>query len=91
MEVFGKINLTEEQLDRLKTPCYIINETKIEENLKILDYVQKEAGCKILLALKGFACWKLFPLISKYLHGVSASSIYEALLGKEEFKKEIHA
>lgn len=90
MEVFGEINLTQEQLDNLITPCYIINETKIEQNLKILDYVQKEAGCKILLALKGFACWKLFPLISKYLSGVSASSLNEALLGKEEFGKEVH-
>jgi len=90
MEVFGSINLTEEQLNNLITPCYIINETKIEKNLQILDYVQKTAGCKILLALKGFACWKTFPLIRKYLAGISASSLNEALLGKEEFGKEVH-
>ena len=90
MEKFGKIDLTEVQLNSLKTPCYIVNEVCIENNLKILDYVQQQTGCKILLALKGFAMWNLAPMISKYLYGVTASSLNEALLGKEEFKKEVH-
>ncbi|MBN1184493.1 MAG: carboxynorspermidine decarboxylase [Bacteroidales bacterium] len=90
MEKFGKINLTVHQLKTLKTPCYIVNETSIEDNLKILDHVQKQTGCKILLALKGFAMWNMAPLISKYLYGVTASSLNEALLGKEEFRKEVH-
>ncbi|MBW1695797.1 MAG: carboxynorspermidine decarboxylase [Deltaproteobacteria bacterium] len=74
----------------IRTPCYVVDETVLEENLKILDSVQKRAGCKILLALKGFAMFSMFPLIRRYLSGVSASSLYEARLGYEEFSKEVH-
>ncbi len=91
MEQFGGIALSKEQQQQLKTPCYIVNETKLEENLKILKHVQDEAGCKILLAFKGFAMWSMANLVRKYLPGVSASSIYEARLGREEFKGEVHS
>ncbi len=90
MEEFGKINLTSEQLKGLKTPCYIVNETRIEENLFVLKRVQELTGCKILLALKGFALWPLFPLIKQFLAGIAASSLNEARLGKEKFGGGIH-
>jgi len=77
-------------LQRVETPCHIIYEEFIEDNLNILKKVKENTGCKILLALKGFAMWKTFPLLSKYLDGVCASGLYEARLGKEEFKKEVH-
>ena len=81
MEQFGRIKLSDDQLKELITPCYIINEAKLEENLKLLRYVQDEAGCKILLAFKGFAMWNVAGLVRKYLPGISASSIHEARLG----------
>ncbi|HBL75406.1 MAG: carboxynorspermidine decarboxylase [Bacteroidetes bacterium GWF2_42_66] len=90
MEQFGRINLTHEQLAGLETPCYIVNETKLEENLKILHKVQEQAGCKILLAFKGFAMWSMAPLVRKYLPGVAASSVFEAELGRREFGGEVH-
>lgn len=90
MEQFGKINLSEKHLRELKTPCYIVNETQVEENLKIISRVQDAADCKILLALKGFAMWSLFPMIKKYLPGITSSSLNEALLGKYEFGGEVH-
>lgn len=90
MEAFGKINLDEKQLRDLKTPCYIVNESRIEENLKTISRLQDATGAKILLALKGFAMWSLFPLIRKYLSGIAASSLNEARLGKEEFGGELH-
>jgi carboxynorspermidine decarboxylase len=74
----------------IPTPCYIIDEAALERNLKILDSVQKRTGCKILMALKGFAMFSVFPLIRRYLHGVAASSLDEARLGFEEFGKEVH-
>jgi len=91
LEQFGKINFTQALLDGLKTPCYLVNETRIEENLRILKQIQDDAACKILLAFKGFALWNLAPLIRKYLPGVSASSVNEARLGREEFGGEVHA
>lgn len=90
MDVFGKITLTNEQLAELHTPCYIVNESRIEENLKILDSIQQQAGCTIILALKGFAMWSLFPMVKQYLPGVTASSVNEALLGRHEFGGKVH-
>ncbi len=90
LEAFGKINLNKEQLAGIKTPCFIVNESRIEENLQLIDRVQKESGCKILLAFKGFAMWSLAPLVRKYLPGISASSVNEAMLGREEFGGEVH-
>ncbi len=75
----------------IQTPAYVIHQGALEENLKILARVKKEADCRILLALKGYATWKTFPLIKKYLDGVCASSVNEARLGREEFGKEVHS
>jgi carboxynorspermidine decarboxylase len=90
MEQFGKIKLSEKQLHEIHTPCFIVNEVKLEENLKTLAKVQEATDAKILLGMKGFAMWSVFPLIEKYLPGVSASSLNEALLGYSEFRGELH-
>ncbi|MFZ5573055.1 MAG: carboxynorspermidine decarboxylase [Thermodesulfobacteriota bacterium] len=74
----------------LRTPCYIIHLGLLRNNLRILSRVQNEAGCEILLALKGFAAWSTFPLIRETLRGVTASSLHEAMLGREEFGGEVH-
>lgn len=71
----------------IKTPVYICDEKILEKNLQLLDYVQKQSGAKIILALKGFAMWSTFSLVSKYLQGCTASGLYEAYLAKEEFCK----
>lgn len=75
---------------RLKTPCYLIDIGLLRQNLQILAAVKARTGCKILLALKCFSMFRLFPLISETLDGVCASSPHEARLGFEEFGKEVH-
>ena len=79
-----------DQLAFIQTPAYVIDEAVLEENLRILKKVKDETGCKILLALKAFSLRASFPLISKYLDGACASGVYEARLGREDFKKEVH-
>lgn len=74
----------------LATPVYLINETLIEENMRILQYVKDRTGCKILHALKSYATFATFPIMSRYLDGTCASGLHEARLGFEEFKKEVH-
>ncbi|MFC2149435.1 carboxynorspermidine decarboxylase [Candidatus Auribacterota bacterium] len=77
-------------LKKVKTPCFIVDEAAVERNLKILSGVKRRTGCRILLALKAFSMYGMFPLIRKYLDGICASSENEARLGYEEFGKEVH-
>lgn len=81
----------EEWFGALPTPCYIIDEKKLEENCQILSEVMNHTGCKILLAQKAFSNYDFYPLISKYLSGSEASGLYEARLGREEMPMgEVH-
>lgn len=75
-------------LAEVETPAYIVDLGALRANLAILADVQKRAGCKILLALKGFAMWGVFPLVRQYLAGVATSSPSEARLGRELFCPE---
>ena len=77
-------------LDRVPSPCFVLDEAALKRNLSVLASVQDRTGCKILLALKGFAMFSVFPLIRKTLFGVCASSPHEARLGREEFGREVH-
>lgn len=74
----------------IRTPVFVIDETLLEGNLKVLDGVRKRTSCKIFLALKAFSMFSTFSLCKKYLDGVCASGLYEAKLGHDEFKKEVH-
>lgn len=74
----------------LPTPCYVVDEQKLEENLKLLHEVEVRTGAKILLAQKCFSGFYWYPLIGKYLSGTTASGLYEARLGYEEMGKENH-
>ena len=76
---------------QLPSACFVLEEAKLKRNLDIMKYVQQESGAKIILALKGFAMFRVFPLIREYLHGTTASSLHEARLGFEEFGDEVHA
>ncbi len=73
------------------SPAYVVDLGRLRHNLAILDSVQTRSGAKILMALKAFSMWSVFPLISQTLHGVCASSPWEARLGREEFGGEVHS
>lgn len=74
----------------ISTPYIVIDLGLLRRNLTILRRVQEESGAKVLLAQKGFATWGVYPLVSQYLSGVTSSSVHEARLGREEFKREVH-
>ncbi len=77
-------------ISMLKTPVYLLEEAKLEKNLKLLDEVQQRSGAKILLALKGFAFSGAMEMVSKYLKGCCASGLYEARYAAEKTGKEVH-
>ena len=85
-----RVSKIEGILDKIPTPCYVLEEELFEQNLKLLKYVKEQSGAKILLALKGYSFYKSFGLAREYLDGCCCSGLYEAMLANEEFKKEIH-
>jgi carboxynorspermidine decarboxylase len=75
----------------IKTPYFLLDERRLEANLRVVARVREESGAKAVLALKCFSTWGVFDLIARYLDGTTSSSYYEARLGREEFGKEVHA
>lgn len=73
------------------SPSYVVDERLLTKNLEVLQSIQERTGAKILLALKGFSMHSVFPLVGKYLAGVTSSSLFEARLGYEKMGKEVHA
>ena len=71
-------------------PRYIIDETALRRNLEILKGVSDRAGVKILLAQKAFSCAATYPLCARYLDGTTASSLFEAKHGHDNFGGETH-
>ena len=81
----------EELFGSLPTPCYILDETMLRRNGKILAGAAARTGCKILLAQKAFSNYDLYPVLAPYLAGTEASGLFEARLGAEEMPgKEVH-
>ena len=74
----------------LPTPCYLLDENRLVQNLAVLRDVARRTGAKILLAQKAFSMFSVYPLIREYLAGTTASGLYEARLGHEEFGGETH-
>ena len=77
-------------ISKIKTPCYVTDESLLLKNMRVMEKVQNETGCKILLAQKAFSMYSTYPLLSKFLKGTTASGLYEAKLGREEFGGEVH-
>ena len=87
----GLANLSEEQLHRLPTPCYLLDEAQLRRNGEILLGVQQRTDCHILLAQKAFSNFNVYPVLAPYLEGTEASGLYESRLGREELpEKENH-
>ena len=71
-------------------PRYVIDEAALKRNLEILKGVADASGAKILLAQKAFSCAATYPLCAKYLAGTTASSLFEARHGHDNFGGETH-
>ena len=71
------------------TPAFVVDEAALERNLAILDAVKRRTGCRILLALKAFSMFSVFPQMRRVLDGCCASSVHETRLGREEFGGEV--
>jgi carboxynorspermidine decarboxylase len=75
---------------KIPSPCFVLEEKLLQNNLELLASVQNRAGIEIILALKGFSMYKMFPKVRKYLSGATASSLNEARLIFEEMNCYAH-
>ncbi len=71
-------------------PRYVIDEAALVRNLEILKSVSERADVRILLAQKAFSCTAVYPLCAKFLAGTTASSLFEAKHGHDNFGGETH-
>ncbi|WP_073605988.1 carboxynorspermidine decarboxylase [Vibrio aerogenes] len=79
------------QKSELKTPYFMIDETKLIHNLEIARKLKELSGVKLVLALKCFSTWGVFDIIKPYLDGTTSSGPFEVQLGHETFGGETHA
>lgn len=71
-------------------PMYILEEERLRDNLRLISSIAREADIEIILAFKAYALWKTFPIFREYISATTASSLYEARLGFEEFGSPVH-
>ncbi len=69
---------------KIPSPAYVLEEKLLRKNLELIRSVQERSGATIILALKGFSMYKMFPMVKRYLSGATASSLNEARLIVEE-------
>ncbi|MGM8888442.1 carboxynorspermidine decarboxylase, partial [Psychrobacter sp. 1U2] len=67
------------------TPYYLLDEAAIVTNMQIIARLCELSGAKALLALKCFATWGVFDVMTPFLHGTTSSSLNEVRLGYETF------
>lgn len=79
-----------ETFANIDRPMYILDEERLRRNLKLIKYVSDKAEIEIILAFKAYALWKTFPIFREYISATTASSLYEARLGYEEFGAPVH-
>ena len=75
----------------MQTPYYLIDKTRLLPNMEKIARLRELSGAKSLLALKCFATWSVFDMMSEYLDGTTSSSLFEVKLGHEKFPGETHA
>lgn len=77
-------------IQQIPTPCYVLDEQLLRNNLSLIKSVKEKAGVDIIMAFKAFSMWKAFPIVREYIPFSTASSIHEARLAFEEMGSLAH-
>lgn len=75
----------------IQTPYYLVDKALLLPNMEKIAWLRAHSGAKALLALKCFATWSVFDMMSEYMDGTTSSSLFEVKLGREKFPGETHA
>ena len=68
-----KVNLN--TFDGIKLPIYVLEESKLRNNLQLIRNVSLRSDVEIILAFKAYALWKTFPIFREYINATTASSM----------------
>ena len=82
--------LKEWDLAGVPSPSYVLHQSLLEENLRVIDKVRHAAAVEIIVALKANATWAIFPELRLHSDGATASSLSEARLVFEEMGVKAH-
>ena len=77
-------------ITKVPSPAFVLDESLLRKNLRLIRSVKERAGVTIILAFKAFALWKAFPVIREYISSSTASSAWEAQLAWEEMGSKAH-
>ena len=83
-----QVNL--ENFKEIRTPIYVLEESRLRQNLSLLKSGADRADMEIILAFKAYALWKTFPIFREYISSTTASSLSEAKLAFEKFGSPAH-
>ena len=75
---------------KVPSPCYVLDEQLLMQNLATIDRVRRGSGAEIIVALKACAMWSIFPTLAQHSDGATASSLAEARLVFEEYGEQAH-
>ena len=67
-------------INKIPSPCYVMEEKLLRNNLSLIKSLKERAGVNIILAFKAFALWKAFPIVREYIPFSTSSSKFEAQL-----------
>ena len=75
----------------IPTPCYVVYEERLRNNLEIITDVAHRADVDIIMAFKANALWRTFDIFREYGVKCTASSLNEMQLGNEELCCRVHS
>lgn len=78
-------------IDKVASPCYLLSERALRDNLQKIADVARRADVEIIVALKACAMWSIFGIMKEYVDSATASSAAEARLVYEEMGSPAHS
>jgi carboxynorspermidine decarboxylase len=75
---------------RLKTPCYVYFEQTLRENCERASSLIRPTGTNFLYSMKSLELAPVLEIISEYVDGFAASSLFEAQLARDILRNRGH-
>ena len=74
--------------DKLVTPAFVYDESRIRQKLDLLVKIKKQSNCQVLYSIKALSFSDLLHKIAAHVNGFSVSSVFESRLAREVLGKK---